>query len=162
MAKFRPIIIEPSPILRKRSDEVKEVHSKEIQELIPDLILTMIKKEGIGIAAPQVGVNRRLCIINTADGPIALINPVITFKSKRTLSDEEGCLSIPGVWGEVERHAKIKIKAISAGGEKIAFAAEELFARIIQHEVDHLDGILFTDKATNIRKQKKDAKSRGA
>lgn len=154
MAKYLEVLTEPNPILRKRSTELKaeEINSTQIQTLILDLVLTMKKKDGVGIAAPQVGINKRVCIVNTNDGPIALINPVMTFQSKATDTDEEGCLSIPGIWGQVSRHTKIKVKALSGRGEKIMFPAEDLFARIIQHEIDHLDGVLFVDKAKDIRK----------
>ena len=155
MAKFLTIIKEPDPILRKRSDKVSNIWTPDVQKLILDMILTMLKNEGVGIAAPQVGINKRIFIVNTADGPIALINPEITWKSKKTELGEEGCLSIPGVWGHVRRHIKIKVKAVSKKGEKFAFEAEDLFARIIQHETDHIDGILFVDRAEKIYKNDK-------
>lgn len=158
MAKELEVITDPNPILRKRSEEIKDIKNQKLQALISDLVLTMFKKEGVGIAAPQVGINQRVCIINTADGPIALINPLIVSHSRKTDWDEEGCLSIPGLWGEVERFTKIKVKALSARGDKLHFAAEDLFARIIQHEIDHLDGVLFTDKARNLRKVAKNKK----
>src|SRR3989338_4082981 len=115
MAKLLEIVIHPSPILKKMSKPVvaAQISSTSIQKLIEDMILTMNKKNGIGLAAPQVGVSERLVIVNTADGPIALINPVITKKSVAMESGEEGCLSIPGVWGIVKRHKKIKVKALS-------------------------------------------------
>ena len=154
MAKFLEVLTEPHPALRKRSTELstQEIQSPEIKTLILDLVFTMKKKDGVGIAAPQAGVSKRVCIVNTNDGPIALINPVITSASKTMESDEEGCLSLPGLWGQVLRHKKIKVRALSGKGEKISFPAEDLFARIIQHEIDHLDGILFVDKARDIRK----------
>lgn len=150
MAKILDIITSPNPNLKKRSDEIKDPTAPEVQNLIPDLVLTMVQKDGIGIAAPQVGINIRLTIINTADGPLALINPEITFKSKKMELGEEGCLSVPGIFGLVRRHAKIKVKARTYSGDKVEFSAQDLFARVIQHEIDHLDGILFIDKAEKI------------
>jgi len=104
---------------------------------------------GIGLAAPQIGKSIRLCIINLENvglEPFALINPKIVKKSWKKNEMEEGCLSIPGVFGIVKRPAKIKVKAQNLNGEEKTFDADGLLARVIQHEVDHLDGILFTSK----------------
>lgn len=145
MAKILKILTRPDPRLTQKSQPISDF--KKADALIPDLIETMYRKDGIGIAAPQVGENIRLIIINSADGPLALINPEIYWLSKRTNLGEEGCLSVPGIFGWVRRHHKIKVKAQAVDGTKISFAAENLLARVIQHEIDHLDGILFTDKA---------------
>lgn len=150
MPKLLEVVKEPTPSLRQKSKPVKDFSAPEIQNLIPDLIHTMYKKDGIGIAAPQVGVNIRMVVINTADGPMILINPEITFKSKKMESEEEGCLSVPGVYGFVKRYQKIKVKALTYNGKHVNFSAENLFARIIQHEIDHIDGILFIDKAEKL------------
>lgn len=150
MAKLLEVITIPNPLLKKRSVEINDPLSSDIQKLIPDLVLTMKEKDGIGIAAPQVARNIRLIIVNTADGPLALINPAITYKSKKMEIGEEGCLSVPGVFGLVKRFKKVKVRALSYKAEKLFFTAEDLFARVIQHEIDHIDGILFIDKAEKI------------
>ncbi len=150
MAKLLTVLANPDERLRKRSQEIKDLNDPELSIFVPDLVLTMHKKDGIGIAAPQVGISKRLIIVNTADGPLALVNPEITFRSKKTELGEEGCLSVPGVYGLVRRHTKVKVKALSLGAESVKFEAEDLFARVIQHEIDHLDGILFIDKAEKI------------
>ncbi len=146
--KILPIITIPNPILKKKSAEVEagKISSKEIQELCLNMEKTMKDKKGVGIAAPQVGKNIRLIIINTKDGGVAMLNPKITKKSLTKEWGEEGCFSVPGVFGQVKRHKKIECEYLDKTGEKIKIKAEGLMARVIQHEIDHLDGILFIDK----------------
>lgn len=139
------IIIKGNKILRERSQEIAKI-SPEIKQLILDMAQTMKKDNGIGLAAPQVGQNIRLCLISTENGPLALINPKIVWKSLRTEIEEEGCLSCPDDWGPVKRSKVIYVKALNDKGKQIGFRAQGLFARVIQHEVDHLDGILIVDK----------------
>lgn len=139
------IIKEPNPILRKKSKKVAEI-TKEIKQLILDMEQTMIESKGIGLAAPQVGKNIRVIVVNTKDGAIALINPKITWKSLRKETDEEGCLSCPDVFIKIKRPKSIKVKAQNKDGKQTSFKAQGLLARVIQHEIDHLDGILILDK----------------
>ncbi len=139
------IKINPDPILRKKTKKIAEI-TPEIKRLILDMAKTMKQAQGIGLAAPQVGSNLNLCLINTEKGPLALINPQITWKSIRKEVEEEGCLSVPGTFGLVKRHKIIYIKALTQDGKSIKFRAEGLFARVIQHEIDHLNGILIIDK----------------
>jgi len=120
--------------------------------LAEDLEETMIKKEGIGLAAPQVGENIRLIVINTKKGPILMFNPKIMKKSWLKEWGEEGCLSVPLVFGDVNRHKKITCVFCNRKGAKEKINASGLLARVIQHEIDHLDGILFIDKAKNLKK----------
>jgi peptide deformylase len=141
-----PIVVNPNPILRKKAETIKNPLSTDIQDLIPILTETMIQEDGIGIAAPQVGESIRLVIINQKDKPLIMINPRIITKSIRTEIAEEGCLSVPGVFGMVKRAKKIKATALDASGKQYVLKAEGLLARVIQHEVDHLNGILFIDK----------------
>lgn len=147
------IVIHPNKILRQKSKELTtdQINSPEIQKLIKNMINTMKEKQGIGLAAPQIGKNIRLIVIHTDDGSLVLINPKIIKKSFRKEVDEEGCLSLPDVFGKVKRHKAIKVKALSYKAEPIEFDAKGLFARVIQHEVDHLDGTLFIDKALKIK-----------
>jgi len=111
----------------------------------------MLESDGVGLAAPQIGKNIRLCVINAKEGPICLINPKITKKSWTKEWGEEGCLSIPNVFGQVKRHKKITCQYFNLSGKVLKLSAEGLLARVIQHEVDHLDGVLFIDKARNVR-----------
>jgi peptide deformylase len=139
------IIKEPSPILRQKTAKIKDI-TPEIKRLILDMAQTMKSADGIGLAAPQVNLSVRLCLINTAKGPLAMINPLITWKSLRKDVEEEGCLSCPNFWTKVKRSKIIYVKCLDQDGKELSFRAEGLFARVIQHEVDHLDGILIIDK----------------
>lgn len=111
---------------------------------------TMLKTDGVGLAAPQIGKNIRLAVINSKDGVFCLINPKLTKKSWAHELAQEGCLSIPGVFGQVKRHKKISLIYYDGDGKKIKLTATGLMARVIQHEIDHLDGVLFIDKAERI------------
>lgn len=142
------IVTIPNPILTKKTELVKKI-DQNLLKLVDDMIKTCRKASGIGLAAPQIGKSIRLCVINLEHlglTPFALINPKITKKSWKKIEMEEGCLSIPGIFGIVKRPEKIKVKAQSINGDKQIFDAEGLIARVIQHEIDHLDGILFTSK----------------
>ncbi|HVM90980.1 MAG TPA: peptide deformylase [Verrucomicrobiae bacterium] len=145
--------------LRERSREldVAEVTKPEFQEYLDALIVKMHQANGVGLASPQIGKNIR-CVVIQPDPyktPEILINPVITKKSEALLESEEGCLSVPGVYGLVKRHKKISVQALNRHGRRIEFEAKNFDAFVIQHEIDHLDGILFVDKAD--RKVKVDA-----
>ena len=133
-------------ILRKKSRKVDVVNNR-IKILIEDMLDTMYEADGVGLAAPQIGILKRVIVVDISDGagPMALINPEILYNEGITI-EEEGCLSVPGEIGSVKRPQKIKIKALNAKGEKIEIEAEDLLARALCHEIDHLDGILFTDK----------------
>lgn len=153
MSKILNILIDPDPILRKESapldpDKLKE---SEMQEFCRNLTSTMKEKDGVGLAAPQVGKNIRVIVITIDGKPACLINPQITKKSWARAWDEEGCLSVPGKYGQVERHKKVNCSYLTPGGKKKQIKAQDFTARIIQHEIDHLDGILFTDKAKSLR-----------
>ena len=154
MAKLLPIKIYSCPVLRRKSRELKseELQKEEIQQLILDMEKTMKEKDGIGLAAPQVDQSIRIIVINTEDGSLALINPRILRKSWKKEIMEEGCLSLPEIFGLVKRSTRIKLMALDKNGKKIKFQASGFFARVIQHEVDHLDGVLFIDKAREITK----------
>lgn len=143
-----PIIKDGDPVLRNRAKEVdpQEIPGKRIQTLISDMVETMYAANGVGIAAPQVGESLRIFIAESAQGPIALINPVFTTASKKLLKDEEGCLSVPGKFDKVLRAKTVEVEALTSTGKRIAFGAENFFARILQHEMDHLEGILFVDR----------------
>jgi len=142
---IRKIVQKGDDILNKRCKEVKEINDR-ILELLDDMKETMYQSgNGVGLAAPQVGVLRRVVVIDIGEGLVELINPVIRKQSGKQTT-VEGCLSIPGVWGEVERPAKVVVEALNRNGEKIRIEGEGYMAQALCHEIDHLDGILFTDK----------------
>ena len=133
------------PILRQKADAVAEV-TPEIQRVIADMVETMYHHVGIGLAAPQVGIPIRLILVDDGSrGPRALINPTLV-ERRGSIRGEEGCLSIPGIFGEVERSEWVRVEARDAQGQPLAFEARGLQARVIQHEMDHLDGVLFIDR----------------
>jgi peptide deformylase len=153
MPKLLKIIKNPNPILRKKSIlvDLKKINEKDFKNLIDDMKHTMLKKDGVGLAAPQIGKNKRIITVNTKDGVIAMINPRIINKSFLKEWDEEGCLSVPGIYGKVKRSKKLKCEFFDMDKKKNIISAQGFFARIIQHEIDHLDGILFIDKAKDTR-----------
>ena len=139
------IITKENPSLKQKSQGIASV-TEEIKHLITDMSETMEVNNGVGLAAPQVGHNIRLCLIKTEQGVLSLINPQITWKSWGQDIEEEGCLSCPQIFGLVKRYKAIKVKALNQDGQPIKFKAKGFFARVIQHEMDHLDGILIVDK----------------
>ncbi len=143
----------PNPLLRQKSLVIKEPLAQEIQDLLPEMIETMIKKDGVGLAAPQIGLNIRLIVVRHKDNDIVMINPEILKKSLFKEWDEEGCLSVPGVFGQVKRHKKLTVRYLDGDGKSQQLEAEGFFARVIQHEVDHLNGVLFIDKAKDLREE---------
>lgn len=130
--------------LRKKCREITEIDEK-ILTLAEDMKETMYEKNGVGLAAPQVGVLKRIIVIDVGEGPITLINPVIVYK-KGAKQDMEGCLSVPGVWGIVERPEQVIVRGLNLEGETVEIEAKGLLAVAFCHEIDHLDGILYTDK----------------
>ena len=152
MIKILKIITNPNKILRKKSKNISldNIKNKAFQELLDNMLETMLKKDGVGLAAPQIGQNIRLFVINTKNGPEFFINPVITKKSWTKEIAEEGCLSVPNFFGKVKRHRQIICEYTNRHGAKKKIEASGLMARVIQHENDHLDGILFIDTATHI------------
>ncbi len=132
------------PILRKKSREVTEV-SERIRTLIEDMIDTMYENKGVGLAAPQVGVLRRVVVIDIGDGPIKLINPEI-IETEGEYIDIEGCLSVPNRAGTVKRPERVKVKYLDETGEEKTIEGTGLLAKALCHEIDHLNGILFIDK----------------
>lgn len=142
-----PIIFEPDPILRQQSQPVKKV-TKRIKTLLDNMLETMYEADGVGLAAPQVGINERMIVIDVGKGPILLINPEIIAKSGQE-RDVEGCLSVPGKNAYITRASKVEVVGIDPKGKKVQFKAEGLLARAFQHEIDHLDGIVFIDYLSN-------------
>mgnify|MGYP000847448086 FL=1 len=140
-----------SSILREKAKPVTEVNDT-IRTLLDDMAETMYHNKGCGLAAPQVGIGRRLIVVDVGDGLIELINPVL-IKGRGRQVGEEGCLSIPGFFGDVERFKTVFIEGIDRDGNVVKVKAKDYTAVALQHEIDHLDGVLFTDK---IKKEKKE------
>ncbi len=153
--KILPVIKHPNPILRNISEEISlaDLKNPEMRQLIDDMKRTMLELDGAGLAAPQVGQNLRLIVVNDekAKRIITMINPLITKKSWAREIDEEGCLSVvdeegQNIYGPVSRHKKVNAVYYDELGQKQKIQANPHIARIIQHETDHLDGILFIDR----------------
>lgn len=144
---LRTIRLSDDEILRKKSKEVTEIN-ENIIELLNDMADTMYNANGVGLAAPQIGVLRRVVVIDVDDELIELINPVI-LETSGEQTGEEGCLSVPGKSADITRPNYCKVEALNRNGEKIIIEGEELMARALCHEIDHLEGILYTDKIEN-------------
>ena len=153
---LRKILIEPDPILRKKCEPLEKVNVNT-KKLLDDMLETMYAAPGIGLAAVQVGILKRLIVVDISraeekKNPIFLINPQIIHKSKKTSVYEEGCLSIPGQFAEIERPAECTLKYIDYNGQEKELKADGLLATCVQHEVDHLNGILFIDYLSKLKK----------
>lgn len=131
-------------VLRKKSKIVEKI-DKRTEILIDDMIETMYHADGVGLAAPQVGILKRIIVVDIGEGVHVLINPEITIEAGEA-TDYEGCLSVPGVKGQVTRPAEITVEGLNRDGKKIRMKASGLLARAICHEIDHLEGVLFVDK----------------
>lgn len=161
---LRKIVTLPEPVLRRKAHAVTKF-DKNLQTLIDDMIETMREAPGVGLAAPQIGLSERLIVVEyyeheedeeneeNEDAPKkvwALLNPEVVKASEETLMGVEGCLSIPNLVGEVERHAAIQVRGLNRHGKPMKIKAKGWLARIFQHEIDHLNGILFTERATRV------------
>lgn len=151
MAVYRIVEMGDS-ILREKCRPVKHI-TNNILKLLQNMADTMYEANGVGLAAPQIGVPKRVVVIDVGDGLIELINPeIISFEGEET--DYEGCLSLPGMRGEVTRAARVTVTAFDRTGKKVEYTGEGLLARAFQHEIDHLEGILFVDKTDKVEKIK--------
>ena len=142
------------PVLRQKAESLGEVDA-ETRRLIQDMFETMYEADGVGLAAPQVGVSQRVIVIDPHEQgmkPFGLINPVILQSAKEVERGEEGCLSIPGLKDIVERPAGVVVEGLDADGQPLHIEAEGLLARVLQHEIDHLDGILFPDRLSPLKR----------
>lgn len=134
----------PDPALRRRAEPITQI-TDEIRTLADRMVETLVKRVGYGLAAPQVGVAKRLIIVDVEDELYVLANPEIIEAGDERVLGVEGCLSLPGVEAEVERARRVRVRGLTMEGEEIIIDAEDLLARVFQHEVDHLDGVLFID-----------------
>jgi peptide deformylase len=154
---IREIVTTPNPVLRKKAHKVTDFGS-EIQKLIDDMVETMRVAPGVGLAAPQVDVSQRVVVVEYGDDEdedvpkklFTLVNPEIIRYSPETMLGNEGCLSVLGFQGEVERSLEVTVKALNRHGKPVRIKAKGWMARIFQHEIDHLDGVLFVDRATKV------------
>ena len=158
---LRKIVTLPDPVLKRKAHTVTKF-DKELKTLLDDMVETMREAPGVGLAAPQIGLSDRIIVVEyyereedeeIEDAPKkvwAVINPEIVKTSEETLLGVEGCLSIPGLVGEVERHAEIQVKGMIRHGKPMKIKAKGWLARIFQHEIDHLNGVLFTELATRV------------
>ena len=152
----RKIVIEPDPILRKKSSLIENVDD-QVRRLMDDMLLTMYEAPGIGLAAVQVGILKRVIVIDISKDdqkkkPMFFVNPKITHKSKKTSVYEEGCLSLPGHFAEIERPSECHVNYIDYNGREKELKADGLLATCLQHEIDHLNGILFIDYLSKLKK----------
>ncbi|MES1157445.1 MAG: peptide deformylase [Alphaproteobacteria bacterium] len=155
---LRPILTAPDPLLKRKSDPVAGPVTDEHRALMDDMLETMYAAPGIGLAAIQIGVPLRIIVMDLArDGeppaPRYFVNPEILWASEETQPYEEGCLSVPDIFDEVERPARVKLRYRNYKGEEIEEDAEGLFAVCIQHEMDHLDGVLFIDHLSRLKRE---------
>lgn len=152
MVQVLKIIQEGDPVLRKKAETIKDPKDHQIQKLIKDMIATMKSTKGLGLAASQVGVSLRVFTVDIEGDVSVFVNPEIKDFSKESIPFEEGCLSVQKTWGPVIRPKKLTIKALDENGKPVKIRAKGLLARVVQHEVDHLNGILFIDKAEKLNK----------
>ncbi|MDN4619570.1 peptide deformylase [Paenibacillus sp. PsM32] len=153
---IRIIVTEPDEVLHKKAKEVTKI-TPNVQKLLTDMADTMYDADGVGLAAPQVGILKRLIVVDVGDdnGLIELINPEIIESNGEQLGSE-GCLSIPGLNGQVRRALEVTVKGLDRNGEEVTITGRDLLARAFQHEIDHLNGVLFTDIAERVYDRKLD------
>lgn len=158
---IRDIVLMGEPVLRKEAEEVT-VFDDALRALVRDMFETMYHADGIGLAAPQIGVSRRIIVVDLrrseedeAEEPqrVALVNPVITWSSDDMYKQSEGCLSIPGLEEVVQRPVSVRVQGKDPDGNDVEIDAEDLYARALQHEIDHIDGILFIDRVSPLKRR---------
>ena len=151
-----PILIAPHPALKARARPVRADDAEAVRALLPRLFATMYQAPGIGLAAPQVGVPLRLTVVDLqpdgARAPLTLINPEVVAASEDLVTREEGCLSLPGQYADVTRPARVRVRFEDETGARREIEAEGLFAACLQHEIDHLDGVLFVDHLSPLKR----------
>ncbi|MCZ8511424.1 peptide deformylase [Paenibacillus filicis] len=158
---IRIIVKDPDPVLREKCKPVTKI-TPNIHKLLNDMADTMYDAEGVGLAAPQIGILKRVIVMDVGDdhGLIELINPEIIEREGEQFGPE-GCLSIPGFSGDVRRAQRVKVKGLNRNGEEIVIEGEDLLSRCIQHEVDHLNGVLYTDLAESMYKNEPKEREEG-
>ena len=155
---IRPIVFLGDPVLRTPTAPV-EAFDDELRALVSDMFETMYHAEGVGLAAPQIGLSLRVLVVDTRDdddperGRLALVNPEIVAVSRETEKASEGCLSIPGLEEYVERPAVVEVRGLDPEGREVVIEADDLLGRALQHEIDHLDGVLFIDRVSPLKRR---------
>jgi len=154
---LRDIVLLGDPVLRRPAGEVTSFDA-ELRALVRDMFETMYHAEGVGLAAPQVGISQRVVVVDlrreeAPEQRVALVNPRVVWESPELEREPEGCLSIPGLEEVVERPGAVRVEGRSPEGEPVSIEADELFARALQHEIDHVNGILFLDRVTPLKRR---------
>lgn len=144
------VVTMPDPLLRQKAQKVEKITTGVIR-VLDNMHDTLYAADGVGLAAPQIGISKRIIVIDPGDQYIEMINPEIIYKEGEVLG-REGCLSVPDMVGWLNRAQKIRVRGLNRNGEDMEIEAEDMLARVFQHEIDHLDGILFPDKAVRTRK----------
>jgi len=144
----------PAPVLKIKAVKIKNPLDLEVQKIISEMIRVMKKENGVGLAAPQVGLSVRLCLVQEDNKIHVLINPQITAKSTKKIMLEEGCLSFPGTFYPITRSENVKVRFLDETGLEKKLKAGGILARAVQHEIDHLDGVLIIDRAKKLKKIK--------
>ncbi|MFM1650629.1 peptide deformylase [Brevibacillus sp. B_LB10_24] len=153
---IRTIVKHPDPILREKSKEVTKFNAN-LHKLLDDMAETMYENDGVGLAAPQIGILKRAIVMDCGDGLIEVVNPeIVEHKGEQKENYPEGCLSIPGLRGDVRRHKWVKLRGQDRNGNPFEMEAEDLLSRCAQHEIDHLNGVLFIDIADRVYPISKD------
>jgi peptide deformylase len=146
----------PDPRLKTKAKPVTKI-TDETLSIIDNMLATMYDEKGVGLAATQVDIHQRIVVMDVSDDknePLVFINPEITFKSEEIVINEEGCLSVPGCYAKVDRHAQVTVKALDRNGKEFSLEGDELLGICIQHELDHLVGILFVDYLSPLKRQR--------
>jgi len=139
-----------NPVLRRKAQSV--ALDEESKKTIERMKKVLKEEDGVGLAAPQIGESKKIIVINAEDGMFALLNPEIKEKSKESFTTKEGCLSIPGIWLDIARSKKVRVRALNEEGREMEIEGEDIFAVVLQHEIDHLHGKLFIDRAGTLVK----------
>jgi peptide deformylase len=151
------VLLGEDPVLRQEAEEVEEFDG-DLEALVRDMYETMYHADGIGLAAPQIGVSKRVLVVDLRredepEAKVALVNPRVTWVSGEREKESEGCLSIPGIEELVERPREVKVEGRDPAGQAVVIEADELFSRALQHEIDHLDGVLFLDRVSPLKRR---------
>jgi len=156
---IRDIVLMGDPVLRTEAEDVAEF-GDELKALVRDMFETMYHADGIGLAAPQIGLSKRVIVVDLRrqdealkEQRVALINPVVTWESPEVEKQSEGCLSIPGLEEVVQRPSAVRVEGMDPEGNEVAIEADELYARALQHEIDHINGILFVDRVSPLKRR---------
>ncbi len=156
MSELLPILIAPDPALKTRARPVGKQDELQVRDLVPRMLATMYRAPGIGLAAPQVGVGLRLTVVDlmpdNKPAPLVLVNPEVMAASEELATREEGCLSLPGQYADITRPANVRIRYFDQMGARQEIQAHGLLAACLQHEIDHLDGVLFVDHLSSLKR----------